>query len=264
MTLTQVLLLGVLQGLTEFLPISSSGHLGLVQNLLNVTENVVTFDIVLHLGTLLAVLIFFRKKLLELLYTTAAALYKRKPAEIPSLVTYIAIGTVPAVVVGLFLKDYVDTVFVSLTFIGLGFLVTATILLVTDKYLAFHKPKNSMSWKDGLLVGLGQAFAIVPGISRSGSTVGIGIMRNLSREEAFNFSFLLAIPAIAGALILDIGNIVNISGAEAVNYLLGFTTAFLSGYAALGVFRKIILKNKLSLFGYYCLFLGIATLVFFD
>ncbi len=264
MTITESIVLGMVQGLTEFLPVSSDGHLALFQAFLGINDNFLTFDIVVHGATLLAVLIFFRNNIVLLAQQTIKALYLRKLNEVPLVVWYIGLGTLPAVLFGVFIKSSLESLYTSFTAVGLGFLVTATFLLIANRVTHLYKDLNSLSWKDSLLIGIGQALAILPGVSRSGLTVSTGLFRNINRESAFTFSFLLAIPAIMGATLLDIGNISTINRSDLTLYLLGFVTAFVSGYIALTIFKRLVTQNKLSWFGYYTLILGIVTLLVFS
>jgi undecaprenyl-diphosphatase len=262
-TFLEALILGLVQGLTEFLPISSSGHLGLVQNLFGLKENIVTFNVIVHAGTLVAVLIFFRRELLALITSLLQALINKSVKAIPSQIPYLFIATLPAVFLSILLMPILNTLLVSLPAIGIGLIITSIILFTTDKYLSSHESLKEMNWKDSLIIGLFQALAIFPGISRSGSTVGAGVIRGLSRKTAFNFSFLLSIPVIIGALLFDLVNRTELSQYNYSSLLISFISAFISGYLALSVFKKIFLDNKLSWLGYYCLFLGVITLVFF-
>ena len=265
MTIIQAVFLGLLQGLTEFLPISSSGHLVLGQKLLGFSKPPVIFDIVVHVGTLSAVLIFFRQILWHLTKETIISLFKGQFKEIPSIVWFIAIGTVPAVVVGLVLDKYLVTIFNSVTLVGITLIVTAGLLFSTNLINQTEKNKkelSNISWLDALIIGLLQALAILPGISRSGSTVVAGLWRNLKRETAFVFSFLLSVPAILGALGLEIRNLTGLAQGEILLNLIGFTTAAISGYLALFLFKKTVIQGKLTFFGVYCLIIGTVTLIF--
>ena len=262
MTLFQVIFLGLLQGLTEFLPVSSSGHLALAQHWLAI-ENPLTFDITLHLGTLVAVFIFFRNTLLTLLRDTLKAVKDRDLHKVPSVVWFTSIGAVPVTVIGICVKGSIETIFFNLSVVGVGFLVTSGLLFLADFLIKKNKPPKKMSWEDSLVIGLFQAVAVLPGISRSGSTVSAGIFRSLNREDAFTFSFLLAIPAILGALVLDLADMEFTSTHAPQEYVVGFLTAFASGYVALSLFKRIVVRKNLSWFSFYCLVLGILTIFIF-
>lgn len=249
MTILEVVVLGILQGLTEFLPVSSSGHLVIAQKLLGFSEPPVVFDILLHFGSLMAVLVFFNKQFLKIK---------------PKFIWLLIIGTLPAVVAGLFLNKYIDIIFNSWSMVGYSFLITAVLLfstkLIKDKS---NKKLLNIKWLDSLIIGFMQAVAILPGVSRSGSTVVAGLWRKLSRETAFTFSFYLAIPAILGAAVLKIKDALEIGN----NYLslniiiVGLTISFLSSLLSIFLLKKVILKGKLSYFGVYCLTLGLVILL---
>lgn len=260
MNIIQSILLGLVQGLTEFLPVSSSGHLALSQKLFGLNEVPISYDILLHIATLLAVLIFFRAIIIKLIADTLKALGNGKLDEVPKAVWMLMIGTIPAVFVGVFIKDYIDTFFSSTTVVGIGLLITSFFMFTTSRYKNTKKDIKGMTWKDSLVIGVFQSIAILPGISRSGSTVMAGLFRGMKRSEAFSFSFLLSIPAILGAFLLDINDIFGMKSSEMFVYSFGVITAFISGYFALVIFKKIVVTEKLSLFGWYTLGLGLLSL----
>ncbi|MFZ5376629.1 MAG: undecaprenyl-diphosphate phosphatase [Patescibacteria group bacterium] len=252
MTGFQAIILGLVQGLTEFLPVSSSGHLVIFQNLFGIDEPTITFDIFLHLSTLAAILVFLRKRIIKIRFET---------------LFLVAVGTVPAIILGLLLNDYLELLFSSSKLVGITLLVTAAINFASDKLLNREGQKreiDELSWKNALVIGTFQALAITPGISRSGSTLLGGLWQKLKKEDAFEFSFLLAIPAILGATLLQIIKIItdNNIDIDPTNFFLGGITAFLSGLASLIVFRIIIAKAKLDVFAIYCLIVGALTLIF--
>ena len=242
----QAIFLAIIQGLTEFLPISSSGHLVIFQKLFGLNPPVL-FDILVHVGTLGAIIAYFLKPLSKISKHT---------------LLLVVIGTIPAVVVGLFLQTYITQIFDSLKLVGVALLMTAGLLLVSKRFKLLNRRFKYLKWQDALFVGIFQALAILPGVSRSGSTIVAGLARKLDRETAFRFSFYLAIPAILGALTLQIPDLIG----GQVNYLsqgiLGMIIAGAVGYEALKILEKTLLGAKFWLFGIYCLVLGIVILLF--
>jgi undecaprenyl-diphosphatase len=238
------LVLGILQGFTEFLPVSSSGHLVLVQSLIpGFSQPGVLFDVCLHFGTLFAVLFFFKEKLFKLSF---------------KYILYIIVATIPAVIVGFFLKDYIHSLFSSVEVVGVALIVTGLLNYLTYKH---KEEKKSLDYKKSIFVGLMQAFAIIPGVSRSGSTIFAGVKSGLSSEDAAEFSFLISVPAIIGANILEIYS----NWGEKINYIpyiIGFIAAFVSGIFAIKLVLKFLEEKKFKIFAFYCLALGIITLLF--
>jgi undecaprenyl-diphosphatase len=247
MTLLQALLLGFIQGFTEFLPISSSGHLVIAQYWLGYRDPLLVMDTVLHLGTLMAVLIFFFPTFKKLTRHTV-------------LVTFL--GTIPAVIAGVFISAYAEPIFSSLIVVGFGLLVTATLLLMS-KYLPVGFTKFAqISFKQAVFIGLVQAIAIIPGISRSGSTIVAGLGAGLTSAAAFTYSFYLAIPAIGGAFILQLPKIVKLSPADYLPLIVGFAAAVLGGLISINILKYVLTSKKLYYFGYYCLAVGAITLLY--
>lgn len=246
MSYFQAVFLAIVQGLTEFLPISSSGHLVIFQKLFNLSEPPVVFDILVHVGTLGTILIYFRKELIKISRRT---------------VCLIVIGTIPAVIVGLFLQNYISQIFDSLKLVSLALLVTAGLLLSTKQFKTLKRRFNQLKGLDALVVGFFQAVAIIPGISRSGATIVSGLWREFDRETAFQFSFYLAIPAILGALILQIPDLISCSCGYLEQGILGMFIAGIVGYGALRILEKVLLNSRLWFFGVYCLVLGIILLI---
>jgi undecaprenyl-diphosphatase len=256
----QAVVLGITQGLTEFLPVSSSGHLVIVQSLLAIPQGVtLPFDILLHWGTLLAVVLYFRQDLRHLLQ----GVFRREPASL-RLFAALALGTVPAVLLGLLFKDFFERAFAEPLWIGGALLINGVILLAVNRF-AGKGDLIGVRMPDALWIGLGQAAAIFPGISRSGSTIAAGLLRGLSREAAARFSFLLAIPVILGAGLLELKDLLNVDyqamGAPVL--WIGFGSAALSGYFVIQLFLNFLRRGSLRPFGYYCLALGAAALIWF-
>lgn len=271
MSVIDAMILGLVQGLTEFLPISSSGHLVLGKALLGIAEQGIVFEIFVHFGTLLAVLTAFRKDVWDLIVSffslfsksgfAGGISHKYESDKNFRLLLFIILGTIPAVIVGLLLEDYIDTAFSNSRFVGVTLIITALLLLLT---LIPKKETKDLSLKNTFIMGIAQAFAIFPGISRSGSTISIGIFQNVSGKDAARFSFLLAIPAILGATILKLPDLfeAGINKDFLFALVIGTIVSYVSGYIAIETLLKIVQKGKLYLFAPYCIILGIIALVF--
>jgi undecaprenyl-diphosphatase len=263
MPLHTALLLGLIQGLTEFLPVSSSGHLAVAQYFLpGFSQPGLLFDIVLHLGTLLAVLVYFRREIGYMLRAlgpgTGDPTWRR-------LWILLAVGTVPAVVAALLFGDLIEESFSALWVVGVGWIVTGVLLLSTARLKASERNAGNLGdlkLTDALAVGLFQGAALLPGISRSGSTITGGLLRGFSHDASARFSFLLSIPAILGAAVYDLPRVSLVGAEAAVGYIAGFATAFLVGYACIGVVLRLLAIRRFHLFGYYCLAAGGAVLVY--
>lgn len=256
MNFFQAMILAVVQGLTEFLPVSSSGHLVILQRFFGLTPPIL-FDVLVHVGTLLAILFFFREKYLDLIIRL-----RRKEKNALVLFRLLVIGTIPAVLVGLFLEKKLVAIFGSVKLVGVSFLLTAAILFFNyflEKRKKLEKGLDGVKPEDALTIGLAQALAILPGVSRSGTTITAGLRQGLSRETAFFFSFLLAVPAIFGALSLQL---VFINGdlGDLRLAMLAVPVAGFCGYLALLGLKKIWLGGRMWLFGFYCLGLGLLLL----
>jgi len=250
-SITEAVILGLVQGLTEFLPISSSGHLVIMQHFLGIQEAILTFDVMLHLGTLVAVFIVFWGDIKAIL---------KKPFDKISYL--IIVGTVPAVLMGLTLEDIFSQLFGSVVSVGFALLVTGALLWISDRFHGMRESRH-MSYFDAVLIGLFQGIAITPGISRSGSTIVGALWRGLNRESAAKFSFLLSIPIILGAggkELLDVYKTTGGIGMHA-SYIWGMMVAALSGYVAIKIFLKLVERSKLRYFSYYCWIIGIAVLL---
>ncbi|HBQ85847.1 MAG TPA: undecaprenyl-diphosphatase [Syntrophomonas sp.] len=254
MTILQSIWLGIIQGLTEFLPVSSSGHLVIFQHILGMKEAPLTFDILLHWGTLIAVFIAF--------WDDIVAIVKRPFCKLTYL---IILGCIPAGLAGVFLQSYFEKAFESLLVVGLGLIFTGFILKrsekISRKNLGFVD-ESEASYMDVLIVGLMQAIAIIPGISRSGSTIAGGLIAGFSRDFAARFSFLLSIPVILGAGLIQLKDaaITSLIGSNILPYIIGPLTAAVFGLLAIKVVMKLVRQGRLSVFSYYCYALGILTI----
>lgn len=269
MNLVDALILGILQGLTEFLPVSSSGHLVLGKVLLNVHENGIAFEVFVHFGTLLSVLVVYRRDIYGLIRSFFTSLgnparineYYRQDRSFRWLV-YILAGSVPAGVVGILFNDPIEKVFNDPWMVTCMLLVTGTVLLLTR---FIRPPQREMTFKHAILIGCAQALAIMPGISRSGSTISMALYLGISREEAARYSFLLAVPVILGATVLKLVELLHdLPPASEVMYLaVGTGISFISGYAAIRLLLLFIRRGKLDYFAWYCYGIGIMGLLYF-
>lgn len=255
MSFSQAIFLAIIQGLTEFLPISSSAHLVIFQKFFGL-EPPVLFDILVHLGTLGAVILFFREELLRIIKGVV-----RGNISYINILYKVGMGTIPAVIVGLFLQNYIQQIFNSLKLVGVALLVTAGLLMLSRRFKLLNRQFSDLNWRDAFLVGIFQALAILPGVSRSGATIVSGLWRKLNRRTAFYFSFYLAIPAILGALALQIPDLVHSTGEYLVQGIIGMVIAGVVGCLALTVLKRVLFKGKLWYFGLYCFGLGLLLLL---
>jgi undecaprenyl-diphosphatase len=260
----QALILGLVQGATEFLPISSSGHLVLLPWLFGWEDPGLAFDTFLHLGTLVSVVAYFRRDLLSLALAWAGSLRERSLGDPQARVAWLIIlGTLPAAVMGLTLESLFERLFAAPVWVSILLLVTGLFLFLGERVRKSEGRMESMTWLDALLVGLAQGVAIAPGVSRSGATISAGLWRGLKREEAARFSFLLAIPAVLGANLLQLWELTKISGAGEVasTLLIGFLAAAVSGYLAIRALLSFLKRHSLYPFSLYCFFLGALMLL---
>ncbi len=251
MNVLQALFLALIQGITEFLPVSSSGHLVLFQKFFHLNSPPVLFDILLHLGSLGAIIVFFWKDVWSLVVN-----WRRQKRTWLLLI----IGSVPAAFFGFFLNSKIETIFGSLTLVGLMWIIFGLLLLLTRKIKLGNKKieKGDVGVMDALTVGIFQGAALFPGISRSGSTISGGLYRKLSPETAFKYSFLLSIPAILGATLLG-GMHTNLGGVSPLAAFLAVGVAGVVGYFALRLLQNILKSNRFYLFGFYCLAIGLLA-----
>ena len=241
------ILLGVVQGLTEFLPVSSSGHLVILQKVLGIPDHQVAISVALHLGTLLAIAVFFGKDILNLFRD-----FKRL-----FLVVVVVIITG---VIGVLGKNFFENFFSSVKLIGVAWVFTGILLISTKRITQLNR--DELKFKDALILGLTQSLAIVPGISRSGITLSTLFFRKVNRDLAFSFSFLVSIPIILGAVVLESKKIAAIAKTDIINLGIGMVFSFVVGLAALLFLRKVIHREKFYYFGYYCLLMAAVTWLF--
>lgn len=259
MGLLEAILLGLVQGLTEFVPVSSSGHLLLMHHLLGVQAQALSFDVALHIGTLAALLIMFHRDVVVLV----RGLVTKGPQA--RLAKVIALATIPAILAGLFLQDLAESTFRSPLLVAVTLSLAGLLMLVAERY-AHHRQQQSdvqkTSMQQGAIIGLAQAVALVPGVSRSGSTITAGLFAGLDRVAATRFSFLLSIPITAGAILKVLADgSVGAADMDPVIFIAGITTAFVSGLVAIRFLLRFVARHSLKLFAYYRLILA-AAIVF--
>lgn len=270
MTVFSSFLLGLIQGVAEFLPISSSGHLAIAQNLLNLQAEIPEFfDVLLHLGTLLAVFVAYwqdiKDMVVEFFHGIGDLAHHSTPSPVPParrLILLIILGTLPLFLI-LPIKDKVQGLSNNMVFIGAALIVTGFLLFASDMVKKGRKNERTATWLDVLIVGVGQAIATIPGISRSGMTISTGCFMGFERKFAVRFSFLLSIPAVLGANILSLKDAfeAGIAWSEVPVYLVGVVTAAVVGYLCIRLLKMIADKGKFGAFAYYCWAVGLLTLV---
>lgn len=268
----QAIFLGIIQGLTEFLPVSSSGHLVLFQNLLGFKEPELLFDICLHIGTLIAICIVFFQEIKTIFMTLVhlpglakaaggyKSLYERN--EQVRITALIVMGTIPTALLGILFHKVADQIFGAVWIVGIMLVVTGSLLWFT-RYVntTTGRPIGRFTAKDALVIGLTQGLAILPGISRSGSTISVALFMGIDREVAGRYSFLLSIPAICGALILGLDSSIGQTAISAKAILMGTISAAIIGYISLKILLRIVKRGKLYYFAPYCWLLGFAALI---
>lgn len=249
----EAIIWGLVQGLTEFLPISSSGHLVLIPLLLGSDPPTLATSAVLHLGTLAAVVAYFRKDL------KALANFRRNP-QARKTIGWLAIGSLPASV-GLLVRDDVEALQRSTTAVSVALIVTGTVLWISSRFANGERRISDMRAKDAAVIGVAQALALIPGISRSGMTIAAGLGMKLDRSEAARFSFLLGVPAIAAAGLLELVELTSIGGGVEGSVWIGVVVAAVSGYAAIAFLLRVLTSRGLAPFAYYAVLAGIFGLV---
>ncbi|SMC22457.1 Undecaprenyl-diphosphatase [Desulfacinum hydrothermale DSM 13146] len=260
--------LGALQGITEFLPVSSSGHLVIGQHLLGWQEPHLFFDVCLHVGTFLAVVAVFWKDILQLV--RGGLLWVRAPGRAfnpgadPAVRVFwlVVVGTLPTAVMGFAFKDLVERLFGSMGAVGVNLLITGTLLWLTRRASTEHgRPESQIRWWEAVLVGIAQGFAIAPGISRSGTTIAVALFLGFNREWAGRFSFLLFVPAVLGAVLLEVLDLGAIPASQTGPIAWGTLAAAVIGYGALRLLLRVVKQGRFYVFAPYCWALGILCLV---
>jgi undecaprenyl-diphosphatase len=260
MSVLEAIILGIIQGLTEFLPVSSSGHLELAKVILgdnSVPEESMLMTVVLHGATALSTIVVFRKDILDLL----KGLFLFKNNDELKFSLSIVVSMIPAAAIGILLDEEIETFFGGkVMLVGSMLLVTAVLLLFADKA---KNTEKKVGIKEAIIIGISQAIAILPGISRSGATISTSVLLGIDREKAARFSFLMVVPLILGKMAKDVldGAFDSIDG-SIMNYGVGFIAAFVTGIFACTWMIKLVKKSKLSYFAYYCLIIGVAAIVY--
>ncbi len=271
MTDFQAVILGLIQGFTEFLPVSSSGHLVLAQQLFGLNGDLMTFDIFMHFGTLLAVLVVFYRSIISILLGCRAGMKSLLLEKLPPSYIYhnsyevrmaaaLVVGTVPAGLVGITLHHQIEALFSTTIPVLAALFVTGSILLIT---FLVKKGEDHIGFWRGLLVGIAQAIAIIPGISRSGSTISAALFLKVDRQEAGECAFLLSIPALGGATVLALKEFTSAAIHIPLHtIILGIAASFISGLFSLMLLMSIVRKGKIGYFGLYCIAVVIAGAIF--
>lgn len=262
MKLIKYIILGIIQGFTEPLPVSSSGHIFILKYLLNTDiGSDLNFEIIVNAGSLLAVVIIYHKKILSLLKGFIMYLKNRNSRYESDYrySLYILVGCIPVGILGFLFKDYIESILnMSFIVVGISFIITGIFLYIVRNK---NNRRSTVTLGDALYIGLVQSIALLPGISRSGSTLIAGLSSGLSKEEAFDYSFMLYIPISVGTTILGIKDLIN-SDIEFLPYFLGFIFSFVVSFFTLKWFRNIVRNGKLIYFSIYCLLMGLFVLIF--
>jgi undecaprenyl-diphosphatase len=269
MTLLQSILLGIIQGLTEFLPISSSAHLVIIPYVLDwhiPAQEAFIFDVLVQLGTLLAVIVYFRNDLYRIIIGVINGLIHKRPFSEPSsrLGWILVLATIPAIIAGLFFKDPIERAFSSPLATGLLLFGTAALLVIAELIGKRNRQIETTSWMDALIIGLFQVISLLPGISRSGSTISGGMIRNLERTAAARFSFLMSVPVMLGAgtlAIIDLIKLPNFS-VQIPFLVTGFITSAIVGYLSIRWLLAYLVTRRLYPFAIYCAVVSTVVLLF--
>jgi undecaprenyl-diphosphatase len=247
----EALLLGLVQGITEWLPVSSSGHLVVVQKLLGL-EGSVAYDVLLHVATLIVIVAVFWKDIAKILPALIKLDFR---SEYGRLALFIVLASIPTAVIGYVFRDFFVSLFSNLLVVGVALIANGVLLFSTK----FAKAVKKVNYKDSVLIGIVQGIAIIPGISRSGSTISVGLLRGIKKTDAARFSFLLAIPAIIGAAGLEFKSL-YITSAEIFPVAIGMVAAMVVGYLSLKFLLSIVMRGKFNLFSCYCWIVGLIII----
>lgn len=287
MTLVNSIILGLIQGLAEFLPISSSGHLAILKEILNVDAGIV-FDVMLHLGTLLAVFAAFWTDIRKLfvegiliirdffvnIFIFFRNIGKKKGEGIDyvdvvgtpyrKFVMLVIVSTIPTGILGVVLKDIVEVASTSLIVVGICLIVTAVLLWISDKCIAGKKRPRQIRYSEAGIIGVVQGLATLPGISRSGSTITACLLCGFDRNFAIKYSFIMSIPAVLGAVVLELGEFfsMSVTRPELINYIIGTAIAAVVGYICIKTMLVVVRGKKLKGFSYYCLIAGMFAIIY--
>jgi undecaprenyl-diphosphatase len=273
MSILEAFILGFVQGLAEFLPVSSSGHLALLQHFFGIEgDRVLTFTVLLHFGTLVAVFAVYRQTIWELIKELGALIkdvctgkgLRPGANETRKLGLMIIIASIPAATVGLLFDDYVERVFTSVAVIGVCLIVTGTILFFAERIGAGKRDLNHANFRNAFAVGIFQAIALLPGISRSGSTIVGGLFMGFTKDLAVKFAFLISIPSVLGAVMLEIPDVIKegLAGDMLSPAIVGTVVAAVSGYAAIKVMIRVVTGKKLFVFSFYTWAVGVGVVLY--
>ena len=285
MNVLQSIFLGLVQGITEFLPVSSSGHLAICEKIFHIdTGGSMLFDVLLHLATLFVVIFYFRKEvwkmivtffsiLGDLFYNLKARFFTRGGEEIVlrriitsnyrKFVLLVLVSTIPTGIIGVLAEKLINDASASLLAVGIFLIVTACLLFLSDRVTDNTKIPKDVTWREGIIIGIAQGFAVLPGLSRSGTTISTSLFLGLDRTFAVKYSFILSIPAILGATLLEIGK----AGSEAVSggligvYAAGMIAAAIAGYFSIRLLTKLVVQKKLKGFAIYCCAVGALAII---
>lgn len=268
--LISAIILGAVQGISEFLPISSSAHLVLVPHLLGVETSLV-FDTILHLGTLVAIFSVFWKDIVNILkgfilsildLTESKEVFLKGIREVPSkrFAWLLIVATIPTGIMGILFKDAIETIFRGTLFIGVFLIITGILLYMSERHKSGSITERDMTFKQAIALGVCQGLAVLPGISRSGATISAGLFAGLNREYAARYSFILSIPAVLGAGLIQIKDIVTID-VSAFVLVAGFLSSVIFGYLSIKLLLKMIEGWSLDIFAFYCWIIGIITIL---
>jgi undecaprenyl-diphosphatase len=284
MGLWSAVLLGIIQGAAEFLPISSSGHLAIFKNLFGLSDVSISFDILLHMGTLVAVCLVYWKDIVRLIvdgigilvdffYNIYAWIQRKRGMDMPrrrvitsayrKFALLVVVSTIPTGIMGILLGDVVDVVSKTMLVPGIALLVTGVLLMICDLLPAGSKTPKQTGWGTGLFLGIAQGFAVLPGISRSGTTITAGVFCGLRRDFAVKYSFIMSIPAILGAMVLDGKELftANLAAGELACYFVGAVVAAVVGYICIKTLLVVVRKKNFRFFAYYCFIVGAIAIV---
>lgn len=271
--------MGILQGLTEFLPVSSSGHLAIFQNLFHIgqgVEDLFLFDILLHIGTLIAVFAVFYKDIIKLIKEGFGIIFDfirsviglirgRKWKRVirsgyRKFVMLIIISTIPTGIIGVLLKDLVEECAKTLIMPGIFLIITACILFIADRAKEGDKTPKDATYRDALIIGTSQGIATLPGISRSGTTITMALLCGFEKRFAIKYSFIMSIPAVMGAAVLEIKDVVETKASLEPAYFVGMIVAAITGYAAIKIMLNVVKNKRYIFFSVYCLIAGIVAI----
>lgn len=245
--LIEILILAVIQGVTEWLPLSSSGHLAIAQQFFDLqlsNQAEVAFDVLLHVGTMCVVLLAFRKDIVSILKALA---YRDFEKEEGKLAIFIIVGSIPTAIIGFLFQSFFESLFFNPLAVGVAFVATGCFLFVSER----RKTGKDLGCVDSLLIGTAQAIALIPGVSRSGATIATGLLRKVKREKVFRYSFLLSVPAVLGATVVKSRDLVT-ANIDVIPMFIGVLTSMVVGYVSLKLLSTIVIKKKFHFFAYYC------------